>query len=107
MNLGHGERLAHFGHPLLPGLFAHQGNAINLRAVRGGEFDVIPKSVQIPAVEVVEDRQQPHFAVLDDCCIDDRDKRLLVLIVQLAGHLEAQDLLGIQRNMLDHRDLHS
>jgi hypothetical protein len=33
-------------------------------AVLGGELDVIPQSVQIPAVEIRELREQPNLATL-------------------------------------------
>src|SRR5271156_1593344 len=35
--LGHREGFAHLGHPFFPGLFADQGDAVNLRAVSGGK----------------------------------------------------------------------
>ena len=54
-------------------------------------------------MEVVEVGQQPDLAVLGDRGINDRDELLVVLVVELAGHLEAQRLLRIQRNLLDHR----
>ena len=90
LDLGHRERHADFGHPFLPSLFANQGNPLDLRAMRCGELSVVPQRVQVPAVEVVELRQHANFALLGNRFIDKRHKGLVIFVVQLAGHFEAE-----------------
>src|SRR5262249_39628415 len=86
-----------------PLLVADEGDAVDLRAVGGGELDVVPQGVQVPAVEVVELGQQPDLALLGDGGINHRNELLVVLVVQLAGHLEAQDLVRTGGQLLDHQ----
>jgi hypothetical protein len=54
-----GKRLAHLGHPLFPFPVADEGDALDVGAVLGGELDVVPEGVQVPAVEVLKLGQQP------------------------------------------------
>jgi len=42
LNLGHGERLADLGHPLLPAAVADQRDALDFGAMNGRELDVVP-----------------------------------------------------------------
>jgi hypothetical protein len=73
---------------LLPLLVADQGDAIDGVAARRGELDVVPQCVRAPAVEVLEQGQQPYLVLFGDRGVDQRHERPIVLVVQLAGQLE-------------------
>ena len=102
LDLGHGEWLAHRGHPFLPCLLADQRDAFDVEAVLGGKLDVVPQGVHVPAVEIVELSQQADLPVFGHCGLDRRDEVLVILIVELARQLESEDLVGFRRQLLDH-----
>src|SRR5439155_18756054 len=83
-NLRHGERLAHGRHPLFPSLLADQGNPFDFRAMRRGELDVIPKSVHIPTVKIMEPGQDSNFSMLSRGRINGGDELLVILVMKLA-----------------------
>jgi hypothetical protein len=102
LDLGHRERLADFGHPLFPFLLAHQRDAIDLRAVRGRELDVIPQGFQVPTLKIVKLGQQPHFTLLGRGSVDRGHELLVVGVVQLARQLERENLLAGGGECLNH-----
>ena len=57
----------------------------------GGKLDVVPQGVHVPAVKVVELGEHADLAELGDGGLDLRDERLVILVVELAAHLEAED----------------
>src|SRR5579871_656326 len=101
-DLGPCERLAYLGHPLFPRLVADQGDALDVEAVLGGKRDVVPQGAQVPAVKVLELGQQPDLAFFADGGLNERDERLVVLVVKLAGQPEGKYLLGRGGQLLDH-----
>src|SRR5215470_3547985 len=105
VDLSHGEWLAHFGHPLLPGLVADQRDPFNLRAVSGRELNVVPQGMQVPTLKVVELGQQTYLALLSHGGIDDRDKILVVLVVEFTGEPETENILRTLWNLLNHSRL--
>src|SRR6516162_4943046 len=84
LNLGHREWLADSRHPLFPRFFTDERDALDLCAMRRGKLDVVPQSVQVPAVEIVELRQHSDFALLGNSGVNYRHKRFVIGIVQLA-----------------------
>src|SRR6516164_11504432 len=64
LNLGHREWFAHSRHPLFPRFFTDKRDALDLRAMRRGKLDVVPKGVQVPAMEIMELRQHANFPLL-------------------------------------------
>src|SRR6516165_85097 len=65
-DLGHRERLADLGHPLLPSLLTDQCDLVDFRAVGGGELDIVPQCAQIPAVKVMKLRENIDLSVFRD-----------------------------------------
>src|SRR5262249_36819701 len=101
-DLGLRERLAHLSHPRLPFPVADQGDALDAVAVGGGELDVVPQGVQVPAVELMELSQEPAPAFPRRHFIDQRNELSVVLIMQPARQLEAENFCGALGKQLDH-----
>ena len=59
LNFGHRERLADFCHPLLPLTLANHCNLFDLAAMRCREFCIVPQSVHVPTVKIMEPYE--HF----------------------------------------------
>ena len=90
-----GERPAHLGHPFLPSPVAHHSDAVEVRIVLQGELGIVPDGVQIPSVKILELHEQPRLALGCQERFNSRHERLVVLVMELAAQLEADDLRGV------------
>ena len=81
LDLGHRERLADLGHPFSQVLSPTRAMRSILVQWVGGELDVVPEGVQVPAVKVVELREQPDLVVAGNGRIDQRNEGLVVFVV--------------------------
>ena len=59
--------------------------------------------MQIPTVELLELSEQADLAVRLHGRLDDGDEELVILVMELAAHLEAKNLPGGPVNLLNHR----
>jgi len=90
-DLSHRERLADLRHPFLPTLVTDERDAVDLVAVRRREFNVIPKRVKVPTMEIREVREEPHLAVRRDCRVHGGNELLVVFVVKFAAEGEAKN----------------
>src|SRR5437867_12847398 len=97
------ERLAHRRHPLLPILVADQGYSLDILAMFCCEFCVVPDGLEIPAVEILEVGQYPDLTLGFDGRLDDRNKMLVVFVVQFAAELETKNSAGSSFQWCDHK----
>jgi len=88
-----GEWPTKTGHPFVPGIFANDGQSLDVIEVPGIPLDVFPKRTGIPSVEIMHLHQDANFAVFVDQSLDFRGQPLVIRPFQFSVQIDLENLV--------------